>query len=409
VAADGSRHAEAAQPLSQPVDCFYVYPTVSREPGANSDLVVQPVETDVAVAQASRFSQVCRVWAPMYRQRTVTDLLNLADARPTSLANRTAYASVLSAWRDYLAHDNHGRRVVFIGHSQGAAMLVRLLRAEIDPSPALRRRTALAILLGANVTTQTGRSLGGSFAHLPLCTRAAESGCVIAYSSFPGQPPSLALFGRPGTGVSSLSGETASAGLTVACVNPAGIGTTGIRLLHPYVPTVDLPETGVTTPWVSAPGQFTAECRTGDGASWLQVRPVPGARSADLLRENLGPAWGYHLVDVTIALGDLVAEVAAATRAHESSGIHSPCPHPASRLADGARKMSVLVRMFASCLRRPPPSRSTWWSRLRPHGPGSSPTRRSRRGGHRCRSGCRRWSRSSPVRLGSLPTASPRG
>jgi hypothetical protein len=33
-----------------------------------------------------------------------------------------------------------------------------------------------------------------------------------------------------------------------------------------------------------------------------------------LLSEQLGPAWGYHVVDVTLALGDLVNDVAALTR-----------------------------------------------------------------------------------------------
>jgi hypothetical protein len=121
------------------------------------------------------------------------------------------------------------------------------------------------------------------------------------------------LFGRPGVGVSLLAGDTRSAGLTVACVNPVGIAA-GTRPLHPYVTTADLPTAGVSTPWVSAPGRFTATCRAGGGASWLQVVPSAGAAGSDLLQERLGPAWGYHLVDVTIALGDLVADVRAASR-----------------------------------------------------------------------------------------------
>lgn len=314
VDANGNRRIETARDDGQPVDCFYVYPTVSTESTPNSDLTVQPAETNVAIAQASRFSQVCRVWAPMYRQRTVRDLFNLADGQADSLPNRTAYASVLAAWQDYLAHDNDGRRVVFIGHSQGAAMLVRLLRAQVDPNPSLRRKMVLAILLGANVTTQTGKLAGGSFAHLPLCTRAGQRGCVIAYSSFPSQPPALALFGRPGLGVSALSGETARANLSVACVNPVGMST-GTRLLTPYVPTSALPTPGVTTPWFAPVGRFTATCKHGGGATWLEVLPTTrnAANDRALLSQSLGPIWGYHLVDVTIALGDLVTDVQLAT------------------------------------------------------------------------------------------------
>ena len=47
---------------------------------------------------------------------------------------------VLSAWQGYLADHNDGRPIVFIGHSQGAAMLIRLLQSQVDPNSALRAR-----------------------------------------------------------------------------------------------------------------------------------------------------------------------------------------------------------------------------------------------------------------------------
>jgi hypothetical protein len=313
---DGSRRPEPApHPVASDLDCFYVYPTVSREATANSDLQIQPDETNVAVAQASRFSTTCRVWAPMYHQRTVGDLFNLPHGEANSAQNTIALESVRAAWRDYLAHDNQGRRVVLIGHSQGAAMLIRLIRQDIDPDPTLRSKVALAILLGGNVTVASGPRLGGSltggsFAHLPLCTRKGESGCVIAYSSFPSQPPAFSLFGRAGAGVSLLAGETAT-NRQVACVNPAAIGG-GAAQVHPYLPSAQIPTVGTKTPWASFPGRFRAECHHAGTATWLQVTTTPAAAGRPtLLHEDLGPAWGYHIVDVNIALGDLVADVAA--------------------------------------------------------------------------------------------------
>lgn len=291
-------------------DCFYVYPTVSTQHTDNANLKVQRAEVDAAIAQASPFSQVCRVWAPMYRQRTAASLLEGLGANPT--ADQVAYQSLLSAWRDYLTHDNHGRPVVFIGHSQGAAMLIRLLASQVDPNPALRARTVLAILAGGNVAVPIGKTVGVSFRHVPLCTVGAEAGCVIAYSNFPSQPPADADFARPGQGVSLQSGQTATSGVQVACVNPAAPagGTAG---LDPWFLTATSapPPPRVTSPWVIYPDLYTAACHSSGGATWLQVDTVDPA-GRPVVSERLGPAWGYHVDDINLALGNLVEDVAAA-------------------------------------------------------------------------------------------------
>ena len=134
-----------------------------------------------------------------------------------------AYQSLLAGWSDYLEHDNDGRPVIFIGHSQGAAMLIRLLSGQIDTNPKLRSRMVSAIIAGGNVQVPTGRTVGATFQQIPLCPPAGQAGCVIAYSTFPGQPPADSIFGRPGQGVSLQSGQTPRAGFQVACVNPAAL------------------------------------------------------------------------------------------------------------------------------------------------------------------------------------------
>lgn len=318
VSATGARHVEAAPAVYRGnLDCFFVYPTVSGEQTANADLKVQPLISYVAGAEAARFSSVCRVWAPIYRQRTSSDLRNLADDAPDSAANLRALASLRAAWRDYLTHDNGGRRVVFIGHSQGAAMLIRLLRADIDPDPTLRARTAMALLIGGNVTVTRGGIIGGSFTHLPLCTKRGELHCVIAYSTFPSQPPIGAFFGRAGFGVSYLAGESVStAERDVACVNPAALSG-GSALLDSYFPTPSYRLSGVATAWTRFPGRYRATCEHGGGATWLQVTPTGGAHDVrPKVTEVLGPLWGYHVADVNLALGNLVDDVRAVATQH---------------------------------------------------------------------------------------------
>jgi len=295
-------------PASHTFDCFYVYPTVSNEQSDNANLAIQPAEIDTAAAQASQFSRVCDVWAPMYRQVTKVGLQSGDGLLPSV---RTAYASLLAAWKDYLAHDNHGRPIVFIGHSQGATLLIKLLRAQVDTSVSLRKQMVSAILLGGNVQVPVGRRVGGSFRHIPTCQSATQTGCVIAYSSFAVPPPADSLFGRPGQGVSLLSRQTTKDGQSVACVNPVTFTAQSGRLQPLFLrATSPVRDRIVTTPWVAFPGLYKAQCKQSGGASWLQVtaRPAPGDPRPTVSAVG-GPMWGYHLADVNLALGDLVADV----------------------------------------------------------------------------------------------------
>lgn len=297
-------------------DCFYVYPTVSNESAANSDLQIQPAEVNAAVEQASRFSQVCNVWAPMYRQRTLSSLADGLGA--DQAADTVAYESVLAAWKDYLANDNRGRPVVFIGHSQGAAMLIRLLQSQVDTQPAVRKLLVSAIILGGNVTVPEGQDVGSTFKNIPACRADSQTGCVIAYSSFLQQPPANSLFGRPGTGVSLQSGQTAAAGLQVLCTNPAALAG-GLGALLPYfaVGAGKIGTTTLTTPWASFPGLYTAQCESTGGVTWLQVNDLgTAADPRPRAQPQQGPTFGIHMYDVNIALGNLVSDVRAEEAAY---------------------------------------------------------------------------------------------
>jgi hypothetical protein len=306
VTSSRSRSLQPTAPAAtSPFDCFYVYPTVSSEAGPNADLSVQPPETYVAEDQAARFSAVCEVWAPMYRQVTTGALFTGGLA-----AINTAYQSVVAAWDYYLQHYNHGRPVVFIGHSQGAAMLIRLLSERVDPKSALRARLVVAIVAGGNLQVPTGERVGATFKNIPLCTTKAKAGCAIAYSTFGSRPPADAIFGRPGTGVSLMSLQTAAAGEQVACVNPAALSG-GPGPLSPYFVRPG------PVPWVTYPGLYVASCESSDGATWLQVNSVKGpGDTRPEVSDTLGPAWGFHGADVNLALGNLVSDVAELEAAH---------------------------------------------------------------------------------------------
>ena len=120
---------EHASPAADPAaDCFYVYPTVSKQSGVVANLHIDPSEMAVARIQASRFSEVCKVYAPIYPQLTLHALSDPGAITVSDL--NAAYASVQTAWEDYLAHYNRGRGFILIGHSQGASMLIKLLQRQ---------------------------------------------------------------------------------------------------------------------------------------------------------------------------------------------------------------------------------------------------------------------------------------
>jgi hypothetical protein len=292
-------------PKSPPIDCFYVYPTISDENRGNADRSIGLRQILVAQTQASRFSEVCKVYAPVYRQ--ITDRgLTTPSLHPRAAL---AYGDVLTAWRDYLAHWNKGRGVVLIGHSQGAYVLKHLIATTVDRSPAERRLLVSAILLGGQV--HTGRH--GDFRHVRPCARATATGCVIAYSTFDRVPPRNAVFGRsriPGT--------------SILCVNPARPGATGALPVTPMAPTLVAGfaglggATAVGTPWVAYPGLYTARCAQAGTATWLQVDRLPSGPSdrRPTIEPQPDASWGLHIADVNIALAQLVDVVRGEARAY---------------------------------------------------------------------------------------------
>ena len=147
----------------------------------------------------------------MYRQITDRGLTtgSLHAEPPSDLRPR-----LRSRGSDYLAHYNHGRGVVLIGHSQGAYVLKAPHEARDRPTPAQRRLLVSEILLGGQVLGANGTADTGDFKHVPPCASASATGCVIAYSSF--DTVAAARTRR--------FGRTASTTTHVLCVNPADPG-----------------------------------------------------------------------------------------------------------------------------------------------------------------------------------------
>lgn len=330
VEAGGATRLEPFVPAEDaPIDCFYVYPTISRDEGLSADL--QPGEDEEVGAvlnQAARLGSVCDVYAPVYRQAT----LNAISGRTSGAGDdglteafATAYRDVLDAFKAYVANDNDGRGFVLVGHSQGAGLLSQLISEEIDDDPALRDHLVSALLLGNAVAVPPGEDVGGSFANIPLCTADGQTGCVVSYASFrdTSPPPETSFFGRVRAGSEVLS-EVPDA--VAACTNPAALAG-GAADLQTYFPTErlqtvtgtdELADEPVTTPFVALPGLLSGECVSEGGLDYLEVTVDgdPSDPRVDDIPGDLTPEWGLHLVDANIAMGDLVDRVGEQAEAY---------------------------------------------------------------------------------------------
>jgi hypothetical protein len=337
-------YASSGQAAPNPeakVDCFYVYPTVSRDPGMNSDLEPGLEEKGAAWVQLGRLTGVCRPFAPVYRQMTLSSIgkaLAGVDVRPNFAI---AYGDVLAAWRDFLAHRNGGRPFILVGHSQGSIHLQRLIQEEIEGKPIARKMVA-AVIPGWAVEVPEGKTVGGTFKSTPLCTRTAETGCVLTWMSFRAEspPPEPSLLGR-----------AARPGMTAACTNPAALGSDAPAKLDSYwyvlsrgqfeaiVWSID---GAPPTPFLRTQGLITGQCRHDGKAGWLAIADIakPGEKWTQripgdvYLLGQLNKGWGLHLIDMNVAQGDLVRVLGAAAEAAVSAGAT-----PARRSA-GARPKS---------------------------------------------------------------------
>jgi hypothetical protein len=329
IAADGSLKLEPYTPHEDPpVDCFYVYPTVSNDLTGNSDMSAGSEETSVIHAQFARFGSVCRTFAPLYRQVTLTALRARFSGKPMKSDRALAFNDVVDAWDYYVQHDNQGRGVVLIGHSQGSGVLSQLIATRIDGKP-IQSQILSAMLIGTSgVAVPEGRDVGGTFKDMRICRSETDTQCIITFASFRTEipPPENSLFGRPrgGTGIS-------------ACSNPANLAG-GIGELHAYFSTIGAtiassqtslewvtPSVKIDTPFVSLPGLLNGQCVRDRGFSYFSVNinsdpddPRTDKFDGDVIvNGEINRGWGLHLIDMHLAMGNLIELVRTQSTAYQ--------------------------------------------------------------------------------------------
>jgi hypothetical protein len=175
--------------------------------------------------------------------------------------------------------------------------------------------------------TPKGKDVGGEFKQIPLCRKAGQIGCVVNYSAFRSTIP------PPGN---TLFGHSADPSMQGNCTNPASL-TDAAAPLHAYLSGAGklivlagpapkwVTDKTVDTPFVSVPGLLTAQCKTNEFATYLEIKVNgdPADPRTDDITGDLGGAkplanWGLHLIDVNLTMGNLLDNVEAQAKAYRS-------------------------------------------------------------------------------------------
>lgn len=280
----------AVDEAAAPADVFFIHPTTASTRDdwnapwdATGDAA--PLNPAVLLNQAGVFNGCCRIYAPRYRQASLTALSKSPDAVDL------AYADVAAAFREFIAHRNDGRPFIVASHSQGTGHAIRLMQTEILGTP-LQDRLVAAYLIGGYLPDDFPE-IG-----LPICDAPAQTGCVLTWNA-----------GKPNSPVSRIvisgkshwwQGVVRTENLPPAiCVNPLtwraqGHGPeTAAADLNPGsmpLPRTPFPAAATTLPALT-PRLTGARCHDG----MLEVDlPDAGPEYSDPLTRLAG---SYHLND----------------------------------------------------------------------------------------------------------------
>ena len=308
-------------PISEaeaPADVFFIHPTTYKGSDVwnapwDADDSAAPLNPAVLLGQVGAFNGCCRLYAPRYRQATLSAL---GKSQP---AVEFAYADVASAFREFIAHHNNGRPFIIASHSQGTMHAVRLLQAEILGTP-LQDRLVAAYLIGGYAPDDFG-DVG-----LPICDGPRQTGCIVSWNTSKVGSRTARIVINDKTywwrGVEKSADQAPA-----ICVNPLTwraqrpdqpIAAAAVNPGSLPFPKAPFPVAAITlAPLV--PHLTGAQCH--DGMLEVEIPHDAPAGFSDPLSRFLG---SYHLNDYGVFYGAIRANaidrVGAWTSTHEKSG-----------------------------------------------------------------------------------------
>jgi len=125
--------------------------------------------------QASVFNELCRVFAPRYRQANIKAFYS-NDKESAKEAFDIAYEDVKAAFEYYLKNYNQDRPIIIASHSQGTLHAGRLLK-EFFEGKAMQKKLVCAYIIGLPVFTTY-------FKEIKPCIDSTSTGCFVSWRTF---------------------------------------------------------------------------------------------------------------------------------------------------------------------------------------------------------------------------------
>ncbi|UUX93400.1 DUF3089 domain-containing protein [Methanoplanus endosymbiosus] len=168
----------------QPVDVFWVYPTILSDDTTYLMDITDPGLREKAewtiVEQASIFDGQANIYAPYYRQNNVKiNPVMLTAARPIFDLGQQ---DLIRAFDYFLKNINRGERpIILAAHSQGSVRVVELSKAGelLTGSEDSLKKLIAAYTIGYSIT-QEDLDINPL---MRICENAEDTGCFITYNS----------------------------------------------------------------------------------------------------------------------------------------------------------------------------------------------------------------------------------
>ena len=165
----------------KPADLFFVCPTVDMGKGGNlvADITDEKYRKSFVGAtnmELGIYNGVSTVYVPYYRQATFPVYSLSDDEREAYI--EFAYEDIKNAFKYYADNADPSRPLILAGFSQGADLIIRLMKEFFD-QPEYQRRLVAAYAIGWKLTEDEVEE----FPHLVPAMSESDIGVVVAFNS----------------------------------------------------------------------------------------------------------------------------------------------------------------------------------------------------------------------------------